>query len=182
MKKLLFLVAILGVAAMPFTNVQAAGPVSIGVEGGIVNTEIEEFDNTWMMGVFADFSLPMLNWSVEPFLNYWSWSESVDAGSLSMDASFTDWTVGGNVKMSIPTASMVRPFIGAGASAHVLKSELDMGTLGSFDASDTKLGFQFGGGTYIDAGGSWSLVAQSWYHMVDGFNQWSVRGGVAWSL
>ena len=34
----------------------------------------------------------------------------------------------------------------------------------------------------IDAGESWSIVAQSWYHMVEDFNQWSIRGGIAWSL
>jgi opacity protein-like surface antigen len=182
MKKLLFMIAIVSIASLPFSNAFAAGPVSVGVEGGFVNTEIDEFDNTWVMGVFADFGLPMLNWSVEPFLNYWSWSDEAGIGTESADMTFSDWTIGGNVKMAIPTASMVRPFIGAGVSAHVLTAELDMGSFGTADASDTKLGFQVGGGTYIDAGESWSIVAQSWYHMVEDFNQWSIRGGIAWSL
>lgn len=182
MKKLLFLVAILAVAAMPLSNAFAAGPVSVGVEGGIVNTDNDALDNTWVAGVFADFGLPMLNWSVQPFINYWSWSDRVFEGTSSMDMSFSDWTVGGNVKMSIPTPAIIRPFVGAGVSAHVLKSEVDMGSLGNLSASDTKVGFQFGAGTYIDAGSSWSFVAESWYHMVEDFNQWSIRGGVAWSL
>jgi opacity protein-like surface antigen len=182
MKKLLFLVAILGVASLPFSNAFAAGPVSVGVEAGFVNTEVDEFDNTWMAGVFVDLGLPMLNWYLEPFINYWSWSDSYVVSSETMDATFSDWTIGGNVKMAIPTATMLRPFVGAGVSAHVLSSELDMGSIGTIDASDTKLGFQLGGGLNIDAGDNWGFVAQSWYHMVEDFNQWSVRGGVAWSL
>ena len=182
MKKTLFLVAILGVVALPFTNAFAAGPISVGVEAGLVNTEVEELDNTWMAGVFMDFGLPMLNFYVEPFLNYWSWSDEVGVGSSATDMTFSDWTVGGNLKMAIPTPSMVRPFVGAGVSAHVLKSEVDMGTVGTFDASDTKVGFQLGGGLSIDAGESWSIIGQSWYHIVEDFNQWSIRGGVAWSL
>lgn len=182
MKRLFILIAVLGIAALPFSNAFAAGPVSVGVEGGFVNTEIDEFDNTWVMGVFADFGLPMINWSIQPFINYWNWSEDISVLGENMETSFSDWTVGGNVKMSIPTPSIVRPFIGAGVSAHILTAEVDLGTMGSFDDSDTKLGFQLGGGTYIDAGDSWSIVAQTWYHMVEDFNQWSIRGGVAWSL
>lgn len=181
MKKLLFLVAILAVAAMPLSNAFAAGPISVGVEGGIVNTDVDAFDNTWVAGVFADFGLPMLNWSVQPFVNYWNWSDTVP-GTTNMDMSFSDWTIGGNVKMSIPTPTMIRPFVGAGVSTHVLKSEVDTGTFGSLSASDTKFGFQFGGGAYFDAGSNWSFIAQTWYHMVEDFNQWSIRGGVAWSL
>lgn len=185
MKKLLFLVAVLGIAALPYTNAYAAGPVSVGVETGFVNTEIDEFDNTWMMGVFADFGLPMVNWSVEPFLNYWSWSDEITVSGSRLESTFSDWTIGGNVKMAIPTASMVRPFLGAGVAAHVLTAESQVQFLGetlSVDASDTKLGFQFGGGVNFDAGENWSIVAQSWYHLVDEFNQWSVRGGVAWNM
>jgi len=182
MKKILFLVALFSVAALPFSSAFAGGPVSIGVEAGFVNTEVDEFDNTWVAGAFMDLGLPLLNWYIEPFINYWNWSDNVTAGTATTDMSFSDWTIGGNVKMAIPTPTMIRPFIGAGVSTHVLKSELDMGTLGSFDASDTKFGFQLGGGVNIDAGDTWSFVAQSWYHMVEDFNQWSIRGGVAWSL
>ena len=183
MKKLFFLVAVLGIAALPFSNATAGSPVSVGIEAGMVNTDVDGLDNTWMGGVFVDLGLPMLNWYVEPFMNYWTWSESIDAFGTNFETSLSDWTVGGNLKMAIPTASMVRPFFGAGVSAHMLKSQIDTGTsLGSFDFSDTKLGLQFGGGVNIDAGESWGIVAQSWYHVVDGFDQWSIRGGLAWTL
>jgi len=182
MKKTLFLIAVVGIALLPFSNAFAGGPISVGIEAGMVNADVEGLDNTWMAGAFMDLGLPMLNFYVEPFVNYWNWSDRVGAGTSQTDMSFSDWTVGGNLKMAIPTASMVRPFVGAGVSAHVLKSELDMGTVGTFDASDTKVGFQLGGGLNIDAGSNWSLVGQSWYHMVEDFNQWSIRGGIAWSL
>lgn len=184
MKKLLFLVAVLAIA-MPISSAHAGGPISVGVEAGLVNTEIDEFDNTWMMGAFVDVGLPMLNWYIQPFINYWSWSDEVNVSGVNLESSFSDWTVGGNVKMSIPTASMVRPFIGAGLSAHVLTAESQMQFLGetlSVDASDTKIGFQLGGGINIDAGETWSIVAQTWYHVVEDFNQWSMRGGIAWTL
>jgi hypothetical protein len=184
MKKLLFLVAIVAIASVA-TTAFAGGPISVGVEAGMVNTEVEMFDNTWIAGAFVDVGLPMLNWYVEPFINYWTWSETVSSFGADLESSFNDWTIGGNVKMAIPTASMVRPFLGAGVAAHVLTAESQVQFLGetlSVDASDTKLGFQFGGGVNFDAGENWSIVAQSWYHLVDEFNQWSVRGGVAWNM
>ncbi len=181
MKKLFFLVAVLGIAVLPLSDAYAGSPVSVGIEAGIVNTDVEGLDNTWMGGVYVDLGLPLLNWYLEPFINYWSWSESASISGI--ESSFSDWTIGGNLKMAIPTATMIRPFIGVGASAHLLKREIDTGTVqGSFDVSDTKLGLQFGGGLNIDAGETWSLVGQSWYHVVDGFNQWSIRGGIAWTL
>jgi opacity protein-like surface antigen len=184
MKKLLFLVTILAVASVASAAL-AGGPISVGIEAGMVNTEIDEFDNTWMAGAFVDVGLPMLNWYIQPFINYWNWSERISVSGADLETPFSDWTVGGNVKMAIPTASMVRPFLGAGVAAHVLTAESQVEFLGetlSVDASDTKLGFQLGGGVHVDAGETWSIVAQSWYHMVDEFNQWSIRGGIAWNL
>jgi len=180
MKKTLFLVALLSLAALPFSSAFAGAPLSVGIEAGMVNADVEGLDNTWVAGAYVDLGLPLLNFYVEPFINYWNWSQDLP---VSGDVSFSDWTIGGNFKMAIPTPTMVRPFIGAGVSTHVLKSEINTGTsFGSLSASDTKLGFQFGGGVSIDAGSNWSIVGQSWYHAVQDFNQWSIRGGLAWSI
>lgn len=182
MKKLLFLGVVVVIATMTVSSA-FAGSRAVGVEVGYVNPqdEAEVFSSTWIAGVYMDFGLPAVNWSVSPFVNYWNWSE--DASGL--ETSFHDWTVGANVKMTIPAAT-VQPFIAAGASAHLLNASAK-GTdplLGSFDLSesDTKFGFQVGGGASMGVGSRTNLVASGWYHFVENVDQWSARAGLSWNI
>lgn len=182
MKKLLFLGVVVVIAAMTVSSA-FAGSRAVGVEFGYLDPQDEGdvFNSTWIAGVYMDLGLPAINWSVSPFVNYWNWSEDVSG----LETSFRDWTVGANLKMSIPAAA-VQPFIAAGASAHLMSASLKGSDplLGSFDISEgeTKFGFQLGGGAQMGVGSRTNIVASGWYHFVENVNQWSLRGGLSWNI
>lgn len=172
-------VALMAVAFSAVVLVSAsafAGPLrAVGVEAGYVSPDIEggQDMNTWVAGLFLDFGLPATNFYVNPFVNYWNWSD----GEGSSEVSFRDWTVGANLKWTIPTAGKISPFLAAGASAHLLNAEA-----GTFSEGDTKFGFQTGAGVKVGVSQSASIVGSGWYHMVEDVNQWSARAGLAWSI
>jgi opacity protein-like surface antigen len=173
-------VALMAVAFCAVVLVSAsafAGPLrAVGVEAGYVSPDTPEGApdmNTWVAGVYLDFGLPATNFYVNPFVNYWNWSE----GEGSAETSFHDWALGANVKWTIPTAGMISPFLAAGASAHMLNA-----SAGSIDVSDTKFGFQLGGGASIGVSQRANIIGSGWYHMVEDVNQWSVRGGLEFRI
>ena len=175
MKKVVLMAAVVCAVAMIGTSAFAGPLRAVGIEAGYVSpsTEGDVDMNTWIAGVYLDFGLPATNFYVNPFVNYWNWSD----GEGSLESSFHDWSVGANVKWTVPTAGKVSPFLAAGASAHMLSAEQ-----GGFDASDTKFGFQLGGGASIGVSQSASLIGSGWYHMVEDVNQWSARAGLAFSI
>jgi hypothetical protein len=56
-------------------------------------------------GRVRDFGLPATNFYVNPFVNYWNWSD----GDGSAQTSFHDWSIGANLKWTVPTAGRFRP-------------------------------------------------------------------------
>ncbi len=178
MKKVLLLTAVICAVTMMGTSAFAASPLrAVGLEAGYVSPDTDGGPsmNTWIAGLYADFGLPMQNLYVNPFVNYWNWSD----GDGSAETSFHDWSVGANVKWNIPTAGKISPFVAAGAAAHMLNVSQEALNL---DEGDTKFGFQLGTGASIGVTQSMNFVGSGWYHMVEDVNQWSVRGGLAWSL
>lgn len=179
MKKVTLLAAALCAVAMMGTSAFAASPLrAVGVEAGYVSPDIEgvqDASGTWVAGVFMDFGLPASNMYLNPFVNYWSSTEDFSGGEMS----FSDWTVGANLKWAIPTAGAISPFVAAGASAHLLNVSQDALNL---DEGDTKFGFQAGAGVKLGVSQSANLIGSGWYHMVEDANNWSLRAGLAWSI
>jgi len=177
MKKVALLTAVLCAVAMIGSSAFAAGPLrSVGVEAGYVSPDLSGVENasgTWIAGLYADFGLPMTNFYVNPFVNYWSWSDD----AASSDATLRDWNVGANLKMTIPTAGIFSPFIAAGASAHMFNAEA-----GNLSQSDTKFGFQAGAGVKVGVSQSANIIGSGWYDHVEDANNWSLRAGLAWSI
>jgi len=177
MKKVALLTAVFCAVAMIGSSAFAAGPLrAVGVEAGYVSPDLSGVQNasgTWIAGLYADFGLPMTNLYINPFVNYWNWSDNT-AGS---DATLRDWNVGANVKMTIPTAGPISPFIAAGASAHMFNAEA-----GNLSQSETKFGFQAGAGVKVGVSQSANIVGSGWYDRVDSANNWSARAGLAWSI
>ncbi len=179
MKKLLSIVAVVALVALTASSAFAGGPLrTVGLEAGYVSPDIDGLDQaggTWVAGAFLDFGLPMTNLYINPFVNYWNWSESVS----SIETSFHDWTVGANLKLTIPTSAVrVQPFVAAGASVHMLNASVT----GFGDASDTKFGFQGGAGLKVGISQSANIIGSGWYNVVDTANHWSVRGGLAFNI
>ncbi len=178
MKKLFLLVAVCAVFVS--ANAFAASPIRlVGFEAGYVSPDINNFedaDGTWVAGVFMDFGLPASNLYISPFANYWSSSTEV---SPSADVSLRDFSLGANVKYTIPTSSVrFQPFIAGGLGVHMLNAEAD----GFEGDSETKIGFQGGAGVKVGVSERTSLVTSGWYNVVEDVNNWSLRAGLAWNM
>lgn len=179
MKKVALLTAAFCAVLVIGSSAFAVSPLrSVGVEAGYVSPDLSGIDNpggTWVAGLFLDFGLPMTNLYINPFVNYWNWSDGTGAEEIS----FSDWTVGANLKWTIPTAGVISPFVAAGASAHMMNVSQDALSL---DQSDTKFGFQTGAGVKIGVSQSANIITSGWYNVVDKANNWSLRAGLAWSI
>ena len=178
MKKLVVLVAMLAAASLAASSA-VAGPLrAVGFEAGYVSPDlsgVQDVSGTWVAGAYLDFGLPATNLYINPFVNYWNWSE--EAGN--QEVSFSDWTVGANLKFTIPTSAVrVQPFVAAGASAHMMNAAVT----GLPDVGDTKFGFQTGAGINVGITQRASLTGSGWYNIVEDANHWSARGGLAFNL
>ncbi len=177
MKKVLSFVAVVAMVALAASVSFAGSPLrAVGVEAGYVSPDLNtiESTNTWVAGVFADFGMPATNLYINPFVNYWNWSQTMN----SVDTSFRDVSIGANLKWTIPTASVrFQPFLAAGAGVHMLNA-----AQGTLDQGDTKFGFQGGAGFNIGVSQNTNVIASGWYNVVEDVNHWSVRGGLSWNL
>ena len=148
----------------------------IGVRAGMVDPE--NLDATLAFGIFTDLGTFHPSVSFETYVSYWSWSE--DVAGLA-EVSFRDVVIGAKTEYMF-NVSTIRPFIGAGLSVHILKSEMAIGIPGvfSFDASatDTKLGVDVGGGLRANASDRIDIIGEAWYGFVSNINQLGVTAGV----
>jgi len=182
MKKLIVLVAILGVAMFSINSAHAtAGIRAIGA--GVGYASPDNIDGTLTFNLQLDVGVPAVNFYVQPFIGFWSKSESASVGGLgSISGDIKNWMIGGNLKYVVPTsAAKVHPYVQGGIAAHLLSTEVSGTLLGqslSTTVSDTKIGFQFGGGVVVDAGSRWGIFGQGQYHLVSDFNQWMIGGGL----
>jgi hypothetical protein len=186
MKKLLSIVAVVAMVALTASNVFAVSPVrSVGVDAGYVSPDLDglETDGTWTLGLFADFGLPAANLTINPFVNYWNWSQSEG----SVESNFRDFSMGANVKWTIPTASVkFQPFLAGGVGIHMLNASAEgsdplFGAY-SYDVGDTKIGFQGGAGFKVGVSQNANIITSGWYNVVEDVNHWSLRAGMAWNL
>lgn len=171
MRRLFFVVTVVCLSALTFTSVMAQSPVgvrAVGVEAGWVGPE--DLDATWGISAFFDIGMPVTNLYLQPFVDYWSQSIELMANT---DLTFTDWAIGGKLKYVIPTSMPTwKPFIGAGAAAHLL----DMGI------SETRIGYHMGGGMSFGVHDQVQLITEAWYSMVEDFNQTTVKAGIALTM
>lgn len=179
MKKLLILTVVCAVALMA-TSAFAQSPLkAVGVELGFVDPEA--IDGTWGLGAYMDFGFPGTAFGITPFVDWWSTS----AEALGVSADFTDVAFGAMLKMNVPTAGPLSPWVGAGAAAHMLKSEFNFGGALSGlsgEVTDTKIGLHFGGGLNLNVSERMNLTGGVSYTTVEGFNQLWVKGGLALRL
>jgi opacity protein-like surface antigen len=176
MKKSVVMAVAFIAAAMMSSSVYAAGPLrAVGVEAGYVSPDlngVQDASGTWVAGVFLDFGLPATNLYINPFVNYWNWSD----GSGSAETSFRDWTVGANLKFTIPAPGF-QPFLAAGASAHLMNA-----SVGSLEESDTKIGYQAGAGVKVGVSQSASIIGSGWWNAVENADNWSLRAGLVFGI
>lgn len=182
------LVCFLAVSAMSTATMAAAdfGPKGIGVRVGAV--EPENLDTTVGFGVFLDMGTFHPNLGFETYVSYWNYTMDV----VLAESSFRDIAVGAKLEYLIDVSRpTIHPFIGAGASVHMLHSEAttpEMNIGGQIfpsltvDASDTKLGLDLGGGLRAGLAERVDFIGEAWYSFVPDFNQLIATGGIAFKF
>jgi opacity protein-like surface antigen len=100
--------------------------------------------------------------------------------------------VGVRGKYLFHASPTVTPYAGAGVGVHFLTGEasipaIDLGTFGSTPAfsmseTETRMGFDLGGGLLFDVSPRVALQADAWYTIVSDFNQLAMRGGMMFKL
>ena len=154
---------------------------SIGV--GLAYVSPEDLGGTAGFGVYADLGRVTPEIAIEPYLGYWSSSEEAFGAS----ASIRDIAVGAHGKYYFEVANpQFRPFAGAGLGFHFLKAEATVAIPGfpsmTSEASETKLGFDFGGGFETSLNPKVDLQGALWYGIVDSASQFSMRIGLSHKL
>ena len=185
MKKLFLILAVCSVFVS--ANAFAASPIRlIGLEAGYVSPDVDGLDSvdgTWVAGAFLDFGLPATNLYVSPFINYWSSSTEIPGGPTNDELNLRDFSLGANLKFTIPTASVrFQPFIAAGVSVNMMNAE----QTGFESNSETKFGFQGGAGFKIGLNESMSALGSGWYNVISNdtgdVKNWSLRAGVGFNM
>jgi opacity protein-like surface antigen len=155
-----------------------AGTNWIGFSGG-AGIPTGDFGNAastgWHLGATGTH---MMNdqWGIGGDLGYHAWGGSSDANSAAevlfgpgSKFSYTAFQATAHAVMTFPTQSNVKPYANAGLGVYDIGSKLSSPT-GDATSSDTKLGFNFGGGMNFVSSGNmrWGLDAA--YHIVPDSN------------
>jgi outer membrane protein W len=120
--------------------------LAVGAHGGYANYSAGDASNGGLdIGVNANLSVPFVM-SFQVFAEYFTYSESTEGPGPVVETKFTDIPIGLHMMyaISIP-GSPIKPYVGAGPSIHLMKSEVTgLGTDG--DDSSTKFGIGGVGG------------------------------------
>jgi opacity protein-like surface antigen len=150
----------------------------IGASFGYVSPE--DLGGTFGLGVFADLGQITPQIKLEPCVDYWSSTEE----AYGVKASIRDISVGARGKYFFEVKNtQMRPFAGLGLGMHFLNAETSVTIPGfptiSSDASETKLGIEFGGGMETALSPQVDLHANLWYGIVSSASTFSLRLGLS---
>ena len=151
----------------------------VGAAVGYVSPE--NLDGTFSIGAFADMGNITPTISLEPRLDFWSWSDE----SFGAKTSVSDVKIGARGKDWFEVANQrIRPFAGAGLGIHFLHAQVDIPAQGGFPAmtsedSTNKLGLDLGGGIQAPMNERMDFHAEVWYGVVSDVNQFSLRVGLS---
>src|SRR5215471_16238399 len=189
-KALIFAVAllVLGVGAAN------AGTNWIGFSGG-AGIPTGDFGNAattgWHIGATGTH---MMNdqWGIGADLGYHSWSGSTDANNAAeamfgpgSEFSYTAFQATAHAIMDFPTQSNVKPYVKAGLGLYDVGSKLSSPS-GDATSSDSKFGFNFGGGMNFVSSGNMRWGVDAGYHLVpnntSNFDFFTVGVNLMWGL
>ena len=186
MRKLILVAALVAFCTVGSQNARAASDVGFkgaGVKVGFVNPD--NADMVLGLGGFVDLGRVTNEIQLEPFMDYWSWSES----QFGVDYSIRDMSFGMRSKYNFPVSSTkIQPFAGAGLGLHMLRAKvsIDAQDLGGgliipaqeVSETETRLGLDLGGGMATRLSPNTDFLAEMWYSLVTDVNHFSVRVGV----
>jgi len=176
---LLAIVALCTLASQPAWSQSNVGFQRGGIALSMVSPE--NIDATLGLGVFADLGTIAPRWGLEGRLDWWSHSEDF----FGADVSMSDITLGARTKYNFPTKSNLQPFAGAGLGIHFLSMEVGLVdpftglSMGTADASETRVGVDVGGGFSTSLSARTNLLAEGWFSLVSDFDQFALRVGLS---
>jgi len=180
-------ILVLGLVAGVLASTTAMAQSDLGMKGiggAIGYVSPENVDGTFSIGALADLGTLAPRLKLESRLDWWSHSEE----AFGAKASVRDLTIGARTKYMIEVANpRLQPYVGAGLGLHFLSSEVSIPAQGGFpamseSASDTKLGFDIGGGAMTAIGPRTNLMGELWYGLVTDMSQLSIRVGICQQL
>ena len=181
-RTVLFLsLAALAVAA-PALAQSDLGLKRVGAAIGFVDPE--NLGTTFSLGIFADHGTITPHIGLESRLDYWSQSDDF----FGTKSSVRDVALGVRGKYTFTVSNpKIRPFAGAGLGIHFLKAEVTIPAFGGFpatttSASDSKLGFDLGGGVATPVSPKVDLLGETWFGIVDTANTFSLRAALSYKL
>lgn len=181
LKKSLVALLALGFCVITSQNALAQanlGLTAAGVQVGMVSPE--DVDATLGFGAFADWGTLTPNIRLASHLDYWSKSEGDPSTG---EATIRDITLSMRGKYMFPTSSpRFQPYAGVGLGMHFLNARVEVPSFPVIEDGTTKVGFDFGGGFSTPMNPRADFQAETWYSIVDGFNQFSLKGGLSFKI
>jgi len=166
----------------------ALGDVSatkVGAKAGMV--DVDNFGSAFSVGGYSEISLGE-NLSIRPSIDYWQKTKSTDAGLATVEVKVSDLAFGGALKYAfgMPGAK-AKPYVLGGLAMHRLSVEVTASSGLSTDeysaeASETEIGFDFGGGVTYPLADGMELSGELLMRNVDTADLVSITAGLAYKL
>lgn len=181
----------MAMAICVFAISTAVAQTNLGLKGigfGVGVVDPQDVDMTMGLAVYGYMGTVHPNFGIDTYVGYWKYSED----ALGFEASIRDISVGMRGKYMMHVNPTVTPFAGAGVGVHFLTADvsvpsINFGSIGSTPAfglseTETRVGFDLGGGLLFDVSPRIALQADAWYTIVSDFNQLAMRGGMMFKL
>lgn len=152
-----------------------------GIGGKVGLVDPQDMGSTIGFGAFVDLGSFAPKFYLEANFDYWNKTDDVFGGELTI----RDFIFGGTVRYVYDVEGQkFKPFGLGGLQLHLLKEETKFdASLGFQDpspsSSDTKLGFDLGGGTYFAASSKIYLMAELRYRVVSDVSQMVFSVGIS---
>ncbi len=180
MKKIAVVLVALAICTLASQNAMAQsrlGLKAVGAQVGIVSPQ--DIDNTLGLGGLADWGRMAPNLRLVTSVDFWS--KSVD--TFNATSTVGDVELSARGEYMFPVASpRVQPYMGAGLGMHMLHAKVEVPGLPTLESSTTRLGLDLGGGFEMPVSPRTQFRSELWYGIVDGYNQLSVKAGLAFKI
>ena len=164
----------------------SSNSTKVGARAGLV--DIDGFGSTFGVGGYSEIELSK-GLNLRPSLDYWQKMKSENFGYTKVDMTLSDLAIGGTVKyaFSLPGAK-VQPYVLGGLALHHLSAEVKAssgayeGIAYQSEASETKMGFDFGGGVAYPLSREMEVSAELMIRSVDAADLTTIMGGLSHSI
>jgi opacity protein-like surface antigen len=150
----------------------------LGVDVGMVDPEAA--GSTIGFGAFADLGSLSPDFRLSSHVNYWNKSEN----QFGVEAGLRDISVGARARyMFHMNSGNVQPYVGGGPGLHFfnVKVEVPFNPGMTASESETKIGFDLGGGASMPLSPKADVFSEMWYTVCD-IDQFAFKAGVSFRL